>query len=174
MKILIAYATRNGTTRECAEMLAECLKNQDVTLARVGHGGEAMPSIDGYDVVVFGSSIRMAKIDKSLAEYLRKNTDMLLGRRCAYFLCCGFTDCFEDYLYKNIPESLIESSEAVSCFGGSLDKNRAKGFDRMIISAVRSEILGGGQNGQQRDDISLPTIMETNISQFADTILGRR
>lgn len=174
MRILIAYATRNGTTRECAEMLAELLKNQEVTLVRVGHGGEAMPSVEDYDVVVFGSSIRMAKIDKALSEYLRKNTDMLSGRRCAYFLCCGFTDCFEDYLYKNIPERLIKNAEAVSCFGGSLDKNRAKGFDRMIISAVRSEILGGGQNGQQRDDISLPTVMETNISQFADTILGRR
>ncbi len=174
MRILIAYATRNGTTRECAEMLAGCLKNQDVTLVHIGKGGEPIPSIEDYDVVVFGSSIRMAKIDKALAEYLRKNTDMLLGRRCAYFLCCGFTDCFEDYLYKNIPESLIESSEAVSCFGGSLDKNRVKGFDRMIISAVRSEILGGGQNGQQRGDLSLPTIMDTNISQFADTILGRR
>ncbi len=174
MKILIAYATRNGTTRECAEILAECLIKHDVTLVQIGNGGEPVPSIENYDVVVFGSSVRMAKIDKALAEYLRKNTDMLMGRRCAYFLCCGFTDCFEDYLYKNIPECLIQNAEAVSCFGGSLDKNRAKGFDRMIISAVRSEILGGGQNGQQRDDISLPTIMETNISQFADSILGRR
>lgn len=174
MRILIAYATRNGTTCECAEMLAGLLKNQDVTLVQIGKGGEPIPSIEDYDVVAFGSSIRMAKIDKSLAEYLRKNTDMLLGRRCAYFLCCGFTDCFEDYLYKNIPEKLIENAEAVSCLGGSLDKNKFKGIDRMIISAVRSEILGGGQNGQQREDISLPTIMETNISQFADAILGRR
>ena len=174
MKILIAYATKNGTTRECAEMLAGLLKNQDVTLARVGKGGEDMPSLEGYDVVVFGSNIRMAKIDKALSEYLHKNTDMLLGRRCAYFLCCGFTDCFEDYLYKNIPERLIEHAETVACFGGSLDKNKAKGIDRLMISAVRSEILGGGQNGQQRDDLSLPTIMETNISQFADVILGRR
>ena len=174
MRILIAYATRNGTTGECAEMLAKLLKNQDVILVRIGKGGEPMPSVEGYDIVVFGSSIRMAKIDKALAEYLRKNTDMLLGRRCAYFLCCGFTDCFEDYLYKNIPEKLIENAEAVACFGGSLDKNKAKGMDKMVISAVRSEILGGGQNGQQRDDISLPTIMESNISQFADKILGRR
>lgn len=174
MKILIAYATRNGTTRECAEILAGFLKNQDVTLIGIGKGGESIPSIEDYDVVVFGSNVRMAKIDKTLSEYLRKNTDMLLGRHCAYFLCCGFTDCFEDYLYKNIPEELIESAETVSCFGGSLEKSRAKGFDRLIISAVRSEILGGGQNGQQRDDISLPTIMDMNISQFADTILGRR
>ena len=174
MRILIAYATRSGTTRECAELLAGFLKNQDVTLVQIGKGGEPVPSIEDYDVAVFGSSVRMAKIDKALAEYLNKNTDMLTGRKCAYFLCCGFTDCFEDYLYKNIPESLIENAEAVACFGGSLDKNRVKGIDRMIISAVRSEILGGGQNGQQRDDISLPTVMEGNISQFADSILGRR
>lgn len=174
MKILIAYATKNGTTKECAEILASLLKNQDVTLVRVGRGGQDMPSVDEYDVVVFGSNIRMAKIDKTLSEYLHKNADKLSKRRCAYFLCCGFIDCFEDYLYKNIPEKLIESAETVSCFGGSLDKHKAKGFDRFIISAVRSEILGGGQNGQQRDDLSLPTIMDVNISQFADVILGRR
>ncbi len=173
MKILILYATKYNTTEECAGMLADCLKNQDVTLVRVGHGGEDFPSLEGYDIVVFGSSIRMTKIDDRIAEYLNKNKDMLLRRGCAYFLCCGFTDCFEDYLYKNIPEELIENSLSVACFGGRLDKSRAKGVDKLIISAVRSNILGGGPDGREREDVSLPTIMEGNISQFADRILGR-
>lgn len=174
MKILIAYATKNGTTEDCAKILASYLKNHDVTLLRVGKGGEKIPDIDGYDTVIFGSNIRMTKIDKEMSEYLHKNVDMLKNRTCAYFLCCGFVDCFEDYLYKNIPKVLIESSKAVGCFGGSIDKNRVHGFDRFVISAVRSNILGGGDNGQQRDDLSLPTIMEPNISQFADSILGKR
>lgn len=174
MKILIAYATKNGTTAKCAEILAAHLKNHDVTLLRVGKGGKKIPNIDGYDVTVFGSNVRMTKIDKELSEYLRANTDMLRSRACAYFLCCGFVDCFEDYLYKNIPEILIENSKAVGCFGGSLDKNSARGFDKFVISAVRSNILGGGDNGQEREDMSLPTIMEPNIAQFADCISGKR
>ncbi|MBE6548343.1 MAG: hypothetical protein E7667_05660 [Ruminococcaceae bacterium] len=173
MKILIAYATKHGTTEDCAKILASHLRNHEVTVLRVGKGGDDIPCVDDYDIVIFGSHIRMTKIDKALGEYLNNNQEMLISKRCAYFLCCGFIDCFEDYLYKNIPESLIENAEAVACFGGRLDKSRAKGMDRFIISAVRSEILGGGADGRQRDDLSLPTIMEVNISQFADVILGR-
>lgn len=173
MKILIAYATKNGTTRECAELLAKQLKNHEIELLRVGKDGEAVPEIDGYDVVIFGSNVRMAKIDRELSEYLKKNEDKITGVRHAFFLCCGFIDCFEDYLYKNISETLIESAETVACFGGSLDKHKARGFDRFVISVVRSNILGGGDNGQAREDISLPTIMESNIVQFANVILGK-
>ena len=173
MKILIAYATKNGTTRECAELLAAQFKSHEVTLIRIGKGGESVPDAREYDVVIFGSNVRMAKIDRELSEYLNANEDMIKGVRHAFFLCCGFVDCFEDYLYKNIPETLIESSETVACFGGSLDKHKAKGIDRFVISVVRSNILGGGDNGQARDDVSLPTIMEMNIVQFANVILGR-
>ena len=171
MKILIAYATKYGTTKECAELLAGQLKNHDVTLFSIGDG--EMPDTDGFDVLVFGSNIRMTKINKSLSKYLAENKDTLATRRCAYFLCCGFTDCFEDYLYKNIPEELLDSAVAVSCFGGSLDKTRAKGIDRFVISAVRSNILGGGSDGRPREDVSLPTIMDGNIAQMADRIVGR-
>lgn len=173
MKIVIMYATKYGTTRRCAELLSNNLKNQEVTLLHIGRGGQKIPDISCYDIVVFGSNIRMNKIDRELSEYLKKNQDMLLQMRCAYFLCCGFTDCFEDYLYKNIPERLIENSPSVACFGGRIDPSAARGFDKFILSAARSNILGGGQNGQGRDDISLPTIMEGNISQFADRILGK-
>ena len=39
-----------------------------------------------------------------------------------------------------------------------------------MVKAVRSEILGGGENGENRTDMSLPTIMDENIAQFADAI----
>ena len=173
MKILIAYATKHNTTAECAYLLKEQLNKHEVDCIRIGKGGENIPELSGYDVVVFGSNVRMAKIDKKLSAYLKENKKSLLERRCAYFLCCGFVDCFEDYLYKNIPEELIDNALTVACFGGSLDKDRAKGIDRLIISMVRSNILGGGDNGQAREDISLPTILEPNIAQFADVIKGK-
>ena len=39
-----------------------------------------------------------------------------------------------------------------------------------MVKSVRSEILGGGDNGDERKDMSLPTIMDENISQLADKI----
>ena len=43
-------------------------------------------------------------------------------------------------------------------------------FDKLIVRSVRSEILGGGENGEQREDMSLPTILDENIAQLADLI----
>ena len=83
---------------------------------------------------------------------------------------CGFTDCFEEYAEKAIPAQLYERAVAISCFGGSLDYTRFKGFDRFLVKLIRNEILGGGDNADQRSDMSLPTIFEANITQFADKL----
>ena len=58
----------------------------------------------------------------------------------------------------------------MTCLGGSLDPQRFKGINKLIVKSVRSEILGGGDNGDERKDMSLPTIMDENISQLADKI----
>lgn len=171
MKILIAYATRHGTTETAARILASHLQNHEVDLRRIPKGFDI--DAEAYDVLIFGSCIRMAKVSRELSSYLKKNRRVLEGKRCGYFLCCGFVDCFEDYVRKNIPPSLLESAEEYACFGGSLEVGDAKGIDRFVISAVRSNILGGGANGQERDDVSLPTILDGNIAQFADKIIGK-
>ena len=167
MKIAIVYSTRGGTTRECAELLARELKNDNVELFEIG---ENEPDYSKYDICVVGFPIRMAKAEKKARQFLKKNAEMLQNMKTAYFLCCGFVDCFEEYAEKCISKELRDSAVAIYCLGGSLDPNRFKGFDKLIVKAVRTEILGGGENADQRDDLSLPTIMEENISQFANAL----
>ncbi|MBQ8409301.1 MAG: flavodoxin domain-containing protein [Clostridia bacterium] len=167
MKIAIIYATKGGTTRECAELLAEELKNFEVDVLEMdsAHGRLAE-----YDTVVVGFPIRMGRAMKKARRFLDGHIEELKGQRTAYYVCCGFVDCFEDYVEKCIPECLRERAVDVACLGGSLDPKRVKGFDRLVIKAVRAEILGGGENGDQRKDMSLPTVMPENISQLAEKI----
>ena len=40
------------------------------------------------------------------------------------------------------------------------------GIDKFVVKSVRAEILGGGENGEQRDDMCLPTILDENIAQI--------
>ena len=98
------------------------------------------------------------------------NAESLKSVKTAYFICCGFVDCFDEYAEKTIPKCLRESAIEISCLGGSLDPDRFKGLNRFVVKAVRAEILGGGENADERSDMCLPTIMEENISQFADKI----
>ena len=167
MKIAIVYATKGGTVRDCATLLKKELKNHEVELYEIG---EAEPILSEYDLVVIGFPIRMGRAMKNARRYLKAHHEELLRVSAAYFICCAFVDCFEEYAEKCIRDELRERAKAVYCLGGSLDPDRVKGFDRIVVKAVRNEILGGGDNADQRKDMVLPTIMEENISQLADKI----
>ena len=158
MRIAIVYATRGGTTRECASLLKKEFNNShDVTLAELGRDSI---DLENYDFIAVGFSIRMGKPLPLARSFLRDNAQALKNKRVGYFILCGFVDCFEEYAEKSIPAYLREQAEAISCFGGSLDPLRFKGLDRLVVKMVRADILGGGVNADQRSDMSIPTIME--------------
>ncbi len=167
MKIAVIYASVGGTTRECAELLKKELKTHEVELFDLS---DSNPDLSGYDTVVVGFPIRMGKAMKKARDYIKMHSEELMRCRVAYYICCGFVDCFDEYAEKAIPGALRERAVAVSCLGGSLEPSRFKGLDKLVVKAVRAEILGGGENGEQHRDMSLPTIMDENISQFADKI----
>jgi len=164
LKIAIVYTTTGGTTKECANLLARQLERHSVTVADMEEGTE----LSGFDMIVVGFPIRMGKAARRARKFFIDNADILKKSSVGYFICCGFVDCFEDYREKVIPRALAESAFEIACFGGSLEPSRFRGLDRFAVKAVRSEILGGGENGESRADMSLPTIMDENIAQFAD------
>ena len=166
MKIAIVYTTVGGTTRECAQLLAKQLERHDVTVADMDESVD----IASFDVIVVGFPIRMGKAAKRARRFLGDKAKALAEATVGYFMCCGFVDCFEEYKQRVIPRELAERAFEISCLGGSLEPSRFKGFDKIVVKAVRSEILGGGENGENRTDMSLPTIMDENIAQLADVI----
>ena len=166
MKIAIIYTTTGGTTRECAEVLARELDRHNVTVADMDQN----INFSDFDILVVGFPIRMGKAAKRARRFFKDNAAVLESATVGYFMCCGFVDCFDEYKQKVIPSRLAERAFEISCFGGSLEPSRFRGFDKIVVKAVRSEILGGGENGDARTDMSLPTIMDENIAQFADRI----
>ena len=173
MNILVVYASKTGTVRDCIELLKKNLSSCTFTTVDINSGDKELIGILGYDMIIIGSPIRMNKIDKKIALFIKTNRETLLKSKTAYFLCCGFCDCFDEYAVKNIPEDLREKAVAVTCFGGRFDVSAQKGIDRLIVRMIRSNILGGVDNGDQRKDMSLPTILENNISQFAEIIRSK-
>ena len=167
VKIAIVYATVGGTTRECASLLAKELKNHSVELFEIGKNE---PNVVDFDVVVVGFPIMMGKAVKSARLYLKNNKEALMRGATAYFICCGFVDCFEEYAEKCISADMRDVAIDVACLGGSLDPARFKGLNRFVVKAVRAEILGGGDNADERKDMVLPTVMEENIAQLGDKI----
>ena len=168
MKILIIYATRGGVSKRCAEMLCERLNSDvfDITLCDIENGA---PSPEGFDVAVIGGSIRMGSINKKLKKYLRTYTSALLNINTALFLCCGYTENFDDYVLLNIPHHLVPTL-GMHCFGGELKPEKLKGFDKFVVKMVRTSILDEDFENPDPNSSPLPEIIPENIWRLADSI----
>ena len=68
MNILIIYSTYVGVTRRCAEMLTLQLEEHHC-ITVVNARTDIIPSPDGFDAVVLGSSIRMENMSRKIKKY---------------------------------------------------------------------------------------------------------
>lgn len=77
-RILVAYASRAGSTREIAEAVADELRQTDhsVTVASC----DDAPDADGFDAVVIGSALYADRWLPTASRYLRRQRPHLQGR----------------------------------------------------------------------------------------------
>lgn len=78
MSVLVAYATKYGSTRGIAEHLA-------AELTRLGHDAEARPvatvtRLDGYSAVVVGSAVFAGRWRSEARHFLQRHRDALTAR----------------------------------------------------------------------------------------------
>ncbi len=166
MKILVAYASKTGTAKECAEMLGKELRGVDVVLSDLA---DPQPDISDFDAVVVGSSIRYGKIRREAREFLTVNHDKILQKPHGLFLCLGSGHGFEDYVGRVFPTDLCDSAVAVLPFGGRLRLKNANLFERILLHTVRSKIRENEMDVGEYTP-TLPDILPENISRMAALI----
>ena len=122
--VLVAYASKHGTTREVAEFVARTLEQRGLTVeveeaARVG-------SIAHYDAVVVGGGLYMGKWHKDARRLLERHRHELSGVRLAVF-GMGPDEIAESKVRESrrqLDRSLAATPElepvAVTVFGGAL------------------------------------------------------
>lgn len=169
-KILIVYASKTGSTATAAGLLADSLSGRDVTFCTTE---DTASDPTGYDIVVVGGCIRYGKLYRPVREYLKKWDAVLAEKQTGYFLLCGYPDSAEEYYEKCLTEAQRVRAFDLACFGGEMVPAHATNlFDKLILKIQRDNILGGGVNGDQREDMVLPTISEENIAVFATKLKG--
>lgn len=167
MKILIIYSTRTGVSRACSEMLQKKLRDSfEVSVFDIK---DEPPAPDGFDVCVIGGSIRMAHIDKRLKAYLKTHAETLSKKHTALFLCCGFTESFDDYVSLQIPKSII-ASLGIHCFGGEMKPDKLKGLDKLVIKTVLSQMRYEEFDDPDPKRSPIPEILPETIYRLADRI----
>ncbi len=153
MSILVAYASKHGSTRGIAERIAEKLRavGQDVQARPVG----ATDDLAGYDAFVIGSAAYSTHWLKEAAEFVRSNRAVLADRPVWLFssgpLGTEATDAKgRDLRDAAEPKEIVEFSEALApkehrVFFGALDPGKLGFSERAIrkLPAARALLPEG-------------------------------
>ncbi len=154
MKTLITYASKYGSTKKCAQMVAAGLISE---ADLVDLKESIIVDLDKYDTVVIGGSVMMGVIQREVREFLNKYETRLLDKKLGLFICNMRTD--EDAqaeIEVAYPKILRDKATAVEYFGGELNMEKLSRFDKFIIKSVTKE----------RENLS--ALLEPNIDRFID------
>lgn len=136
-RVLVAYATKMGSTKEIAEAIGDRLSERGCP-AEV-RSAETVDSVDGYDAVIVGSAVYAGRWRPEAVRFVRRHRDRLAARRVWVF---------ESGWLGKRPSTLTASRGARRrasrigapeplVFGGRLDPGLATGFmDRMLASRM--------------------------------------
>lgn len=138
--ILVAYATRYGSTREAAERVALTLRKAGlaVTLEPVGQ----VRSLDGYRAVVVGTPLYMFSMLKEARRFLSQHHAALEKVPVAFFALGPTEDKETDWqetrqqLKKVLTGYPWFTPVAVELFGGRFDPTRL-GFPYRLIPGLK-------------------------------------
>ncbi len=85
-KVLVAYASRHGSTAEIAQIMAEALHHDNVIAEAkwVGH----VTDIDEYDAIIIGSAIRYDKWLPEATEFVVRHQSALQQTPVFLFFTC--------------------------------------------------------------------------------------
>ena len=135
MKVLIAYATRFGTTEKCAGILAEMLmeKNLEVELVDLKKDKRVKP--ENYDLVVVGGSFLVFRMNAFVKKFVKRNLNILLNTRTAIFMC-GTDEDWENEIKKGFPGELLDKAVAKGYFGYEMNWEKMNPMFRKMVQNV--------------------------------------
>jgi menaquinone-dependent protoporphyrinogen oxidase len=147
-KVLVAYASKCGSTGEVARAIAE-------EIGKTGLAVDVQPvreviSLEGYGAVVLGSAVRMGNFLPEATSFLKRNAQSLPSGRVAYF-SVGTSPLEKDpekreqeVAHPFAAWRSIHQPVETAAFAGAVDKNKL-GFPwKLMIGAVKEGPLAGG------------------------------
>ncbi len=140
-KILVAYATRAGSTGEVAEAISQTLSASGATVDVRPLKKASDPK--SYNAVVVGSAIRMGQWLPEAVQFVKTHQAALSTIPTAYFLVSGFLreDTIEmrDQVRAFLdPVRQILEPKSIGLFAGKMDYSKLSWLDRTIAKAVKS------------------------------------
>ena len=142
MKILVAYATKAGSTAEVAAEIGRVIESKGGCQVDVRPVGK-LNGVDGYDAVVIGSAIRAGKWLPEATKFVEKHRDALGRVPVALFtVCLTMKDDTEENrrtvaAYLDPVREVVQPVE-MGLFAGVMDYSKLPFLLRLMMKAMKS------------------------------------
>jgi menaquinone-dependent protoporphyrinogen oxidase len=156
VNILIAYASKSGTTETCVHILEQDFNGQ----AKSVNLADTEPLLDDYDTILIGGPIRYGHLHSSVKKFMKNHLKELKQKEVALFLCCASIENAEQYFQNNFPDELLEHAAAIECFGGEIRTQALSLTEKFIAKLAMKSYPEDKQ----------PSILKDNIHIFADRV----
>ena len=175
--VLVAYASKHGSTREVAETVAVVLRERGLDVAVEPAG--AVATVDGYSAVVLGAALYMGQLHKDALSFLKTHGRALREIPFAVFAMGPKTPADEEIadsraqLERGLSQTPELRPSSIAVFGGVVDPaklhfplNRLPASDARDWDAIAAwadevaTLFSAGedpaQRGQSRDPLGTP------------------
>jgi menaquinone-dependent protoporphyrinogen oxidase len=140
-RVLIAYATRAGSTGEIAQSISEalCANGFDVQVLPV----TSVTSVDGYDVIVLGGAVRYGDWLPEMHNFMQRHKQVLSQRPLACFTACNKArdqsadSIAEMKTYSRAARNIVQPNIEIF-FAGKLDPATLSPFKRLVVKIIGS------------------------------------
>lgn len=155
-KVLIVYGTRYGATESTSEEIAKVLREAGLDTTVVNAGKDKVKDISGYDMVIVGSGMQMAKWTGDAENFLKKFSKELSEKKTAIFVSSAaeammkYDNNIEEL--EKIKKQYLEEKAvlyglnpvSMVIFGGVWDFNKMNFIFRKTMSPFKIKIEEAG------------------------------
>jgi menaquinone-dependent protoporphyrinogen oxidase len=142
MKVLVAYASKRGSTAEIAEVIAGALRREDISVDY--EAAQHVKSLDSCDAVVLGSAVYVKHWRGEARHFLRKHRKALARLPFWVFSSGPVGDPNEDQPEWIEPPKIVEAAEKLGArghvvFGGRLPQEPRGPIEKAMVASTPPE-----------------------------------
>jgi menaquinone-dependent protoporphyrinogen oxidase len=142
-RVLVAYASRNGSTAEIAQAIGKELRlaGLETTVSDLN----SVTELEGYNAVVIGGPLYMGKVVSEVGKFIGRHTKTL-GKKPVAVFAVGTSLLSPDPAQKENARRALRSAVSPlipiveTVFAGKLDPSKLPFFQRKITEMVKAPV----------------------------------
>lgn len=144
-RVLVAYATKHGATKEIAEKIGQILRHGDLQIDVKCVGD--VKDLNAYEAIVLGSAVYIGKWRKEAVKFLQEH-EKALTERMVWLFSSGPTgtgdpvELADDWLFPPMLQPVVDriQPQDIALFSGELNPEELNFIEKWMIRTVKAPV----------------------------------